>query len=60
MEKSEIIVLSEVLDKLENLEQVLFEKEYFGFLESSIDYVREIKNAILEIPHRKHFKSKNP
>jgi len=41
-----IIVLPEVLEYLEELIVILYEKEYFGFLETSSSYVMELLDDI--------------
>lgn len=40
--------LPEVEDYLENLVEILYQREYFGFEESSYDYVLALVNYILE------------
>ena len=37
-----VIVLPEVLEYLENLVVILYEKEYFSFLETSSKYIKEL------------------
>jgi hypothetical protein len=37
----------------------LYDKEYFGFFESSIEYADKILNFILEIPNQKSKLTKN-
>ena len=46
MLKNNVLILPEVLDYLEKLVIILYEKEYFGFLESSSSYVNELIDSI--------------
>lgn len=46
--KIEIIVTPNVISFLDDLVQVLYKKEYFGFIESAEDYVSEIYDSIDE------------
>jgi hypothetical protein len=41
-----VIILPEVLDYLENLVIILYDKGYFGFLETSTNYVQELLDNI--------------
>ena len=41
-----VIILPEVLDYLEDLVITLYEKEYFGFVETSTNYVQELLDDI--------------
>ena len=41
-----VIILPKVLEYLDSLVFILFEKEYFGFLETSINYVDELIDEI--------------
>ena len=41
-----VIILPQVLDYLENLVEILYQKEYFGFRESSREYVVELIERI--------------
>jgi hypothetical protein len=43
-----VLFLPEVEDCLYELIEILYYKEYFGFKESAIDYVRELKSDIVE------------
>lgn len=43
--------LPEVEDYLETLIEILYQKEYFGFEESSFDYVLSIVRYVLENIH---------
>ena len=46
-----VIILPEVLDYLEDLVITLYEKEYFGFLETSTNYVQELLDNIqMDLP----------
>jgi hypothetical protein len=57
----EKIILSElVLQKLNNLVDILLDKEYFGFRQSSIDYVIKLKEYIYTIPNLPYRKTKKP
>ena len=51
-----VVILPEVLDYLENLVVILYEKEYFGFLEASRNYVKEllvdVKTNLPVKPHK--------
>ena len=50
-----VIVLPEVLDYLEELVIILYEKEYFSFLETSRNYVKELLVDIkTTLPTRLH------
>ena len=46
-------------EKLYNLVNILFENEYFGFLENAIKYKDKIVNFINTIPNLKKKKTKN-
>ena len=46
MLKNNVIIIPEVLDYLEELIIILYENEYFGFLESSSKYVQELLENI--------------
>jgi len=41
-----VILLPEVIECFENLKQILFQKEYFGFKESAHSYVDELVDDI--------------
>jgi len=41
-----VVILPEVLDYLENLVVILYEKEYFGFMETSSIYVQTLLDKI--------------
>ncbi len=56
MEK--VIISPFVVNKLESLILVLFENEYFGFMESAMDYVDNIYDFILSIPSEKKKRTK--
>ena len=50
-----VLFLPEVQEYYDNLEQILYEKEYFSFLDSSKKYVKELINDIKEnLPIRQH------
>jgi hypothetical protein len=53
-----VIISPLVVDKLESLILVLFEKEYFGFIESAMEYVDNIYDFILTIPSQKKKRAK--
>ena len=57
MEK--VIISPLVMDKLETLIDILFEEEYFGFMESCIEYVIDVYDFILTIPSLKKKRTKN-
>jgi len=49
----QVTLLPEVLKYLEDLAAILYEKEYFGFEETSLNYVLELYDDILEtLPDR--------
>ena len=50
-----VIILPEVLDYLEDLVIILYEKEYFGFLETSSKYVKALLEDIkVNLPAKLH------
>jgi len=50
-----VVILPEVLDYLDDLVVVLYKKEYFGFLETSSDYVKELlKDVKANLPTMQH------
>jgi hypothetical protein len=49
-----------VIDDLMELVMILFEKEYFGFLESAEEYVRIIVKFTYSIPKQRRKKTLNP
>jgi len=55
----EIIVSNKVKLKLNSLVYIIFENEYFGFLESAEKYVLSIVDTILN-PSLKTFKNTTP
>jgi hypothetical protein len=57
---AEVVVAPLVHAKLDILEQLLYEREYFGFLESAEEYVNSIADFILTIPKLMHHKTINP
>ncbi len=58
MEK--VIIQPWVVDDLIELVNILFEKEYFGFLENAEDYVRTITKFIYTIPKQRRKETLNP
>jgi hypothetical protein len=50
----QVNIASELEDKLYNLVFTLFTKEYFGFKESSFEYVDKIISFIYTIPKQKY------
>jgi hypothetical protein len=50
----QVNIASELEDKLYNLVFTLFTKEYFGFKESSFEYVDKIISFIYTIPTQKY------
>jgi hypothetical protein len=60
VEKQKIALSPKLTKKLRQLEHTLYEKGYFGFMDSSIDYVDETRKTIFSIPTLKHSKTKNP
>jgi hypothetical protein len=57
--ENEIIISNYLISKLNDLETLLYRKEYFGFEESSKEYVDKIYDVIYEIPNQKPRKSKD-
>jgi hypothetical protein len=56
----EKIILSPILkNKLDYLPQILFDKSYFGFMESAEEYVNRIYNFIDTIPFQLKHKTSN-
>ena len=50
-----VIILPEVLEYFEELAEILYEKEYFGFEETALSYVIELyDNIIANLPHKLH------
>ena len=52
-----VVILPEILDYLDELAIILYEKEYFGFLETSSNYFKEL---LKEIKTTLPTKSKKP
>ena len=56
MGKVKIEILPEVIDYLNNLTQILFDQEYFGFEETAQQYVQNIYDfmeyEIVNFPHK--------
>jgi hypothetical protein len=46
--------------KLLTLIEVLFKKEYFGFIESALEYVDKLESFALNIPQERRRLCKNP
>jgi len=44
----QVIILPNVLDYFNNLVTTLYEREYFGFAETALDYVTELYDDIIE------------
>ncbi len=57
MEK--IVILPELESKLFDLVFILYDKEYFGFVESALAYVDKIVDFMYTIPIIRHKKTKN-
>jgi hypothetical protein len=57
MEK--IIVETRLHDELDELIQKLYDKEYFGFLQSAEDYINKMYDFINTIPNQKRRVTKN-
>ncbi len=49
----QVVSKPEVSDYITELINVLYDKEYFGFFESSLEYVDKILDFILDIPNQK-------
>jgi len=50
-----VIILTEVLDYLDDLVIILYKKDYFGFLETSKNYVKELLEDIkINLPTKPH------
>jgi hypothetical protein len=56
---AKVILLPLLEDKLFDIVFMLYNKEYFGFIESAFNYVDEIVNFIYTIPTLKHKRTKN-
>jgi len=51
----QVIVLPKVLGYFDNLVTILYEREYFGFEETALDYILELYDDIVRtLPHRLH------
>lgn len=57
MEGQRIIVTDEVVAYLDDLVKVLYDKEYFGFIDSAINYVVDLYGFIETIPREIHKKT---
>ncbi len=51
MEKEKIILTDELINTLNSLIDILYNKEYFGFVDSAKDYVDNIYDFIYTIPN---------
>ena len=52
----QVILLPEILEYLEDLSTILYEKEYFGFEETSLKYVIELYDDITtNLPTKQHY-----
>jgi len=56
---AEIIILPLVELKLERLTFILYKREYFGSMESALDYIRKIKETMYAIPFLYQKRTKN-
>jgi hypothetical protein len=54
----EIVILPFADDKLQDLIDILYVKEYFGFRADAKKYVDGIYNFIYTIPSQKHYRTK--
>lgn len=54
--EGQLIYKYEFVEKLDKLVHQLFEKEYFGFIDSSEDYIQKIFFFIIENIHLSHHK----
>lgn len=52
-----ILFLPEVEEYLVELIEILYQKEYFGFKESAVQYVTELVTDIMDSLHNKHKKA---
>ncbi len=59
MENEKVIILPVVYDYLFDLINVLYDKEYFGFVESTKNYVHEIIDFMYTLPNQKSKQTKN-
>lgn len=57
MEK--VVILPALESKLFDLVFILYDKEYFGFVENALEYVDNIVNFMYTIPTLRHRKTKN-
>ena len=48
-----VLAMPEVIEYLDNLVDILFEKNYFGYAEDAIDYVEELRYEIKTKLHTK-------
>jgi len=52
-----VVILPEVEDYLEDLGRILYENEYFGFVDDAIEYVEDL---VYEIKKNLHIRQHNP
>lgn len=57
--ENQIIISNYLISNLNDLETVLYKKGYFGFEESSKEYIDKIYDVIYDIPNKRHRKSKD-
>ena len=55
MEK--VIISAFVYNKLRDLIEIMYDKEYFGFKMSAVDYVKTLMDFMYTIPDQKHRKA---
>jgi len=55
-----ILAIPEVSEYLDDLVDILFEKEYFSYVEDAVDYVDELRNDIKTKLHTKIYKLAPP
>ncbi len=55
-----VILLPVADQQLTELELALYYREYFGFMESALEYVERLKTFIKAIPEQKFKKTTNP
>ena len=57
--ENQIIISNYLISKLNDLETALYKKGYFGFKESSREYIDKIYDVMYDIPNKKSRKSKD-
>jgi chlorite dismutase len=55
--EAQVIILQPVIDKLNTLVEILFDKDYFSIKENAIAYVDIIYNYMYDIPNKAHRRS---